>query len=290
MIRRILRRAVRYYYSYLDFKHPLLYRLMPVLAKQFEEVFPELHKQLELVTKVVKEEEDAFLRTLDKGLKIVDEILSNKTAENKINGETAFELHDTFGFPIDLTLLIARENGWSVDEPGFEVALQRQKTRSRAATVLDTDDWIVIRDATNVKFVGYESLTAEASVLKYRRVKSKGKESYQLVLDTTPFYAESGGQVGDTGEFIFPNDSIQITDTRKEDGLTIHFAEILPENIAAPLLAKVDAGRRASTEIHHSATHLLHAALREVLGTHVAQKRWARWHFSARNMAAWCGS
>ena len=272
VIRRILRRAVRYYYSYLDFKHPLLHKLMPVLAKQFEDVFPELHKQLDLVSKVVKEEEEAFLRTLDKGLKIVDEILSHQDGDTIIRGEVAFELHDTFGFPIDLTILIARENGWGVDEKGFEIELQKQKTRSRAATALDTDDWIVLKEASTVNFVGYEHLEADASVLKYRRVKAKGKESYQLVLDTTPFYAESGGQVGDTGEFIFPNDSIQIIDTKKEDGLTIHFAETLPENIAAPVHAKVNAPRRANTEVHHSATHLLHAALREVLGTHVAQK------------------
>jgi len=272
VIRRILRRAVRYYYSYLDFKHPLLYKLMPVLARQFEDVFPELHKQIDLVTKVVKEEEDAFLRTLDKGLKIVDEILSSNSTDKIIKGEVAFELHDTFGFPIDLTNLIAGENGWGVDEKGFEVELQKQKTRSRAATALDTDDWIVLKDAAAVKFVGYDTLEADASVLKYRRVKSKGKESYQLVLDTTPFYAESGGQVGDRGEFIFPNDSIRIIDTKKEDGLTIHFTDSLPENIAAPLHAKVDAAKRATTEVHHSATHLLHAALRQVLGTHVAQK------------------
>ena len=272
VIRRILRRAVRYYYSYLDFKHPLLYKLMPVLAKQFEDVFPELHKQIDLVGKVVKEEEDAFLRTLEKGLKIVDEIIRDTASDKVISGAVAFELHDTFGFPIDLTILIARENGWSVDEPGFEIELKKQKTRSRAATALDTDDWVIIKDAADVNFVGYSGLTADANILKYRRVKSKGKESYQLVLDTTPFYAESGGQVGDTGAFIFPNEHINIIDTKKEDGLTIHFAETLPENVAAPLLAKVDGTRRASTEVHHSATHLLHAALREVLGKHVAQK------------------
>ncbi len=272
VIRRILRRAVRYYYSYLDYKKPLLYKLMPVLATQFEHIFPELHQQIDLVSKVVKEEEDAFLRTLDKGLKIVDEILAKPTADKTIKGETAFELHDTFGFPIDLTLLIARENGWTVDEKGFEVELQKQKTRSRAATALDTQDWVILREGDAAKFVGYYDLEAEAQVLKYRKVTAKGKESYQLVLDTTPFYAESGGQVGDTGEFLFPNDSIKIIDTRKEDGLTIHFTETLPENIFAPLLAKVDRTRRQATTIHHSATHLLHAALRDVLGKHVAQK------------------
>ena len=274
VIRRILRRAVRYYYSYLDHKQPLLYRLMPVLAKQFEDVFPELHKQIDLVSRVVKEEEEAFLRTLDKGLKKIDDIITETKGRNTqtIDGKAAFELYDTFGFPIDLTRLIGSENGLHVDEAAFDKALQEQKTRSRAATALDTQDWVIVKDGNATKFVGYDSYEAEASVLKYRRVTSKGKESFQLVLDTTPFYAESGGQVGDTGEFIFPNESIQIVDTKKEDGLTIHFSEVLPENVSAPVHAKVDVVKRVSTAVHHSATHLLHAALREVLGTHVAQK------------------
>ncbi|MCW3122974.1 MAG: alanyl-tRNA synthetase [Flavipsychrobacter sp.] len=274
VIRRILRRAVRYYYSYLDFKQPLLHKLMPVLAKQFEEVFPELQMQIGLVSKVVKEEEDAFLRTLDKGLKKIDDIVNDTKSRNTniIDGKAAFELYDTFGFPIDLTRLIGSEHGLQVDEVAFDKALQEQKTRSRAATALDTDDWVIVKDSNTTKFVGYDHMEADASILKYRRVTSKGKECFQLVLDVTPFYAESGGQVGDTGEFIFPNESIQITDTKKEDGLTIHFAEVMPENVSAPVHAKVDAIRRLDTTMHHSATHLLHAALREVLGTHVAQK------------------
>lgn len=274
VIRRILRRAVRYYYTYLEFKQPLLHRLMPVLAKQFEDVFPELQKQIELVSKVVKEEEDAFLRTLDKGLKKIDDIITDTKGQNSttINGRSAFELYDTYGFPIDLTRLIGSENGLQVDEDAFTAEMQQQKSRSRAATALDTDDWVVLKEITGNTFVGYDSLEAEASIAKYRRVKTKGKEMFQLVLDTTPFYAESGGQVGDTGEFIFPNESIQIIDTKKEDGLTIHFAEAMPENVGAPVHAKVDMVRRAATEVHHSGTHLLHAALREVLGTHVAQK------------------
>ena len=310
VIRRILRRAVRYYYSYLEFEEPLLFRLMPVLAKQFESVFPELHNQLELVRKVVKEEEEAFLRTLGRGLRKLDNLprsywigkanefypnqydmeddasanlvhkQKNEFIEDSlkkktpivVSGEVAFELHDTYGFPKDLTILIARENGWTIDEDGFEIELQKQKTRSRAAGALDTQDWVTVKEGGAAKFVGYDALEAETSVLKYRRVTAKGKDLYQLVLETTPFYAESGGQVGDTGELIFPNDSIQIIDTKKEDGLTIHFAEMLPENISAPLLAKVDVVKRISTEVHHSATHLLHAALREVLGKHVAQK------------------
>ena len=274
VIRRILRRAVRYYYTYLEFKQPLLHKLMPILAKQFEDVFPELQKQIELVSKVVKEEEDAFLRTLDKGLKKIDDIVSETKSQNTtvINGKSAFELYDTYGFPIDLTRLIGSEQGLEVDEAAFTAEMQQQKTRSRAATALDTDDWVVLKEATGNTFVGYDHTEAEASIMKYRRVKTKGKELYQLVLDTTPFYAESGGQVGDTGEFIFPNESIHIIDTRKEDGLTIHFAEVMPENVLAPVLAKIDLTKRAATQVHHSGTHLLHAALREVLGTHVAQK------------------
>lgn len=274
VIRRILRRAVRYYYSYLDHKQPLLHRLMPVLAKQFEHVFPELNQQIDLVSRVVKEEEEAFLRTLDKGLRKIDDIITETKKQNTttIDGKAAFELYDTYGFPIDLTRLIGSENGLHVDEAAFNNEMQQQKTRSRAATALDTDDWVVIKDSSKTTFVGYDHMEADASVVKYRRVKAKGKESYQLVLDSTPFYAESGGQVGDTGEFVFPNESIQIVDTKKEDGLTIHFAEVLPENVYAPLLAKVDGVKRISTAVHHSATHLLHAALRDVLGKHVAQK------------------
>ena len=273
VIRRILRRAVRYYYTYLDFKQPLLHQLMPVLAKQFEGVFPELQKQIDLVSKVVKEEEDAFLRTLDKGLKKIDDIVSETKSRNTtvINGKSAFELYDTFGFPIDLTRLIGSEQGLEVDEPAFEAEMKQQKDRSRAATALDTDDWVVLQEGPN-RFIGYDSLEAQATVMKYRRVKSKGKECFQLVLDVTPFYAESGGQVGDTGELIFPTESIQITDTKKENDLIIHFAEVLPADPSAPVLAKVDVVKRIHTEVHHSATHLLHAALRTVLGTHVAQK------------------
>lgn len=290
VIRRILRRAARYYYSYLDYKQPLLAQLMPVLAKQFENVFPELHKQIDLVCKVVKEEEEAFLRTLDKGLRKIDEIIketktsstttttttqapssSTTTTTTTINGKAAFELYDTYGFPIDLTRLIGQENNLNVDEAAFEAEMQQQKDRSRAATALDTEDWVVVKDG-GCSFIGYDSLETQAAILKYRKVKAKGKESYQLVLDTTPFYAESGGQVGDTGTLVFPNEVIHIVDTKKENDLIIHFAEELPSNPAASAVAKVDAERRGAVTIHHSATHLLHAALRTVLGTHVAQK------------------
>ncbi len=267
VIRRILRRAVRYYYSCLDYKQPLLTQLVPVLAKQFENVFPELKQQVDFVSKVVKEEEDAFLRTLDKGLKKVDDLI----AQGNISGKDSFELYDTFGFPFDLTQLIAAENKLTVDEKGFNAAMQQQKTRSRSAGTVDAEDWIVLKDGSN-KFAGYDSLEAKASVLKYRKVKAKGKELYQIVLDTTPFYAESGGQVGDRGELIINNEQLLIIDTKRDNDLIIHFAESLPENISEEVMARVDAFKRKNTELHHSATHLLHAALRKVLGNHVAQK------------------
>ncbi len=273
VIRRILRRAVRYYFTYLDYKQPLLHQLMPVLSEQFAGVFPELRKQLELVVKVVREEEEAFLRTLDKGLKKIEDIIQDTRSRKTeiIDGRAAFELYDTFGFPIDLTRLIASEQGFSVDEKAFETEMRQQKERSRAATALDTDDWVIIQEGSN-RFIGYDSLEAQANILKYRRVKAKGKEAYQIVLDLTPFYAESGGQVGDTGELIFPTESVQVVDTKRENDLIIHFTEILPVDAKAPVLAKVDRQKRLHTAVHHSATHLLHAALRTVLGTHVVQK------------------
>jgi alanyl-tRNA synthetase len=267
VIRRILRRAVRYYYSYLNYKQPLLAQLVPVLAKQFETVFPELQQQVDFVSKVVKEEEDAFLRTLDKGLKRVDDLI----AQGSISGKDSFELYDTYGFPLDLTQLIAAENKLTVDEDGFKAEMQQQKDRSRAAGTIDAGDWVVLKDGSN-KFVGYDSLEAKASVLKYRKVKAKGKELYQLVLDTTPFYAESGGQVGDRGQLIISNEQVSIIDTKKDNDLIIHFAEAIPADLSGEVIAKVDPTKRKQTELHHSATHLLHAALRKVLGNHVAQK------------------
>ena len=269
VIRRILRRAVRYYFSYLDSKQPLLHKLIPVIAKQFENVFPELDKQKDFVSKVVLEEELGFLRTLELGLKRLETI----TSESKvIEGPIAFELYDTFGFPIDLTKLIASENNITVDEKGFEKEMQKQKTRSRAATAVDTEDWVVLSDNGSSKFLGYDELETKSSVVKYRKTKAQGKEIYQLVLDVTPFYAESGGQVGDKGVLQFDNEPIEVINTKKENDLIIHFTEVMPANIDMPVIAKVDAAKRKHTAIHHSATHLLHAALRNVLGTHVAQK------------------
>jgi alanyl-tRNA synthetase len=271
VIRRILRRAVRYYFSYLNYKQPLLYQLMPLLAHQFETVFPELQQQIDFVSKVVKEEEEAFLRTLDKGLKRIDDIL-HSSSQKQVGGKDAFELYDTYGFPIDLTRLIAAENNFEIDEKGFEKEMQQQKNRSRAATAIDTEDWIVLNDSAKNEFVGYDNLESETKVIKYRKIKAKGKESWQLVLEKTPFYAESGGQVGDEGEIIVNNEKIKVNDTKKENDLIVHFIDKLPPDLDGTVIAKVDTRKRFDTALHHSATHLLHAALRNVLGTHVVQK------------------
>ncbi|MBS1639445.1 MAG: alanine--tRNA ligase [Bacteroidetes bacterium] len=267
VIRRILRRAVRYYYSYLNYKQPLLHQLISTIATQFENVFLELKQQQEFVTKVVKEEEDAFLRTLDKGLIMLDEATQN------ISGEQAFKLYDTFGFPLDLTKLVASEKGLIVDEEGFEKEMQQQKNRSRAATAIDTEDWVNVHEDKAVEFVGYNTLTASTNIIKYRKVKTKGKEAYQIVLEQTPFYAESGGQVGDTGTLTIHDSLLTIIDTKKENNLIIHFTETLPAiDLSSNIIATVDAQKRKATAANHSATHLLHAALRKILGTHVAQK------------------
>ena len=266
VIRRILRRAVRYYYSYLDCKQPLLHQLLPVIAKQFENVFPELIQQLDFVSKVVKEEEDAFLRTVDKGLSMLDQ------ASKNITGEEAFKLYDTFGFPFDLTNLVATEKGLTVDEKGFEVEMQKQKDRSRSAAVLDTEDWIEVNNLPSSKFVGYDSLEAKTKIVKYRKVTGKGKKLYQIILDQSPFYAESGGQVGDSGTLTTHDSQLTITDTKKENDLIIHFAESVPADMSGEVIAKVDEVRRKDITLHHSVTHLMHAALRNVLGKHVAQK------------------
>ena len=271
VIRRILRRAVRYYYSYLDYKQPLLHQLLPILAKQFEHVFPELQAQLDFVSKVVKEEEDAFLRTLESGLKLIAAIIDFSTTK-VIEGKQAFTLYDTYGFPLDLTKLIASENTFIVDENGFEAEMLLQKSRSRAASIVDTEDWITVNEETGKGFVGYDDILVYSKVNKYRKVKAKGKEHYQIVLAETPFYAESGGQIGDTGILEFGDEVITVTDTKKENNLIVHFTDSLPANIAADVTAKINVEKRLFTTYNHTATHLLHAALRKVLGTHVAQK------------------
>lgn len=271
VIRRILRRAVRYYYSALDYKQPLLFQLVPVLAAQFENVFPELKQQEDFVTKVIKEEEDSFLRTLEKGLKKIDDVIRQSNGQT-INGKEAFELLDTYGFPIDLTRLIAFENNLSVDEAAFEAEMKQQKDRSRIATTIDAGDWTIVNDIDRNVFVGYDDLNIQTKVARYRKVKAKNKEQFQLVLETTPFYAESGGQVGDRGVLIFGEEVIEVVDTKKDNDLIIHFTEKLPADIAAEVTAKVDWEKRINTMYNHTATHLLHAALKEVLGAHVNQK------------------
>nr|WP_039451570.1 alanine--tRNA ligase [Pedobacter glucosidilyticus] len=271
VIRRILRRAIRYAYQYLGFKEPFMNKLVPLLAAQFKGVFDELIAQQDFVQKVILEEENAFLRTLENGIIRFEKYIQ----ENKgtvMNGPFAFELYDTFGFPIDLTELMAREKGLSVDMEGFAVELEKQKTRSRAATAIDTEDWVIVSEGEEVEFLGYDDWEAKAKILKYRKVKAKGKEQYQLVLDRTPFYAESGGQVGDSGLLIGEGEEVIITDTKKENGLIIHFTDALPQNLEAEFVAKINSISRTLTENNHSATHLLHAALKMVLGDHVNQK------------------
>jgi alanyl-tRNA synthetase len=275
VIRRILRRAVRYQYQFLGIKEPFMCKLTLLIAESFKTVFPELHAQKDFVSKVIREEELSFLRTISNGMAILNTKFD--TDEKVISGDFAFQLSDTFGFPLDLTQLIARENGFTVDEVGFQKALEEQKARSRKATELTTDDWIETLHTTSLQqtqttFLGYDQTEAEVQIIKYRKVKAKGKESYQLVFNQTPFYPEGGGQIGDSGFIGNINDKIEIIDTKKENNLIIHFCEELPENIAASFTATVDKNKRKLTENNHSATHLLHAALRQVLGTHVAQK------------------
>ncbi|MDQ3047407.1 MAG: alanine--tRNA ligase [Bacteroidota bacterium] len=278
VIRRILRRAIRYGYQSLNLKEPFMFRLVPVLAHQLGQAFPELVSQKMLIEKVIREEEQSFFRTLENGLKRIDQVCANVLKEKKtsVEGSIVFELYDTFGFPIDLTSLIAKGYGLSIDEEGFQRELEKQKNRSRVATAVDTGDWLLVEgrkaEEGGRTFVGYKELEAEAKIIQYRKVKAKGKEQYQIVLDKTPFYAESGGQVGDTGKIESANDIIDITDTKRENGIIIHFTDKLPENISQTFIAKVDGDRRNLTENNHSATHLLHAALRQVLGTHVEQK------------------
>jgi len=269
VIRRILRRAVRYAYTNLEFKEPFLNQLIPVLAKQFDGVFPELIAQQDFVQKVVLEEEMSFLRTLATGVQRFERYAADQQI---IAGDFAFELYDTYGFPIDLTELMAREKGLKVDMDGFQKALAVQKDRSRAATAIDTSDWVMVNEGEEVEFVGYDTTQAKSKILKYRKVSAKGKEQFQLVLDRTPFYAESGGQVGDTGVLVTGNEELIITDTKKENGLIVHFADTLPTNLQAEFTASVDALKRNETAANHSATHLLHAALKQVLGSHVNQK------------------
>jgi alanyl-tRNA synthetase len=272
VIRRILRRAIRYGFTFLNTKEPFINKLVEVLANQMGEFFPEIKSQQQLVTNVIREEEASFLRTLDQGLQLLDKVVA-ETKGKEVLGAKAFELYDTFGFPIDLTALILREKGYELDEAGFNAAMQEQKNRSRAASEVSTEDWSVLIPGNVETFVGYDKIENEVKITRIRKVDSK-KDGilYQIVLDNTPFYPEGGGQVGDKGTLVSANETIDIIDTKKENNLILHFAKQLPENIEAGFVAKVNTDLRTSTSKNHSATHLMHLALRNILGTHVEQK------------------
>jgi alanyl-tRNA synthetase len=284
VIRRILRRAVRYGYQSLGIKEPFLYRLISVLANQMGEFFPEIESQKLFVQNVVKEEETAFFRTLEQGLKKMDAVcisIVNSEKDKVVDGKAVFELYDTYGFPVDLTSLIARQYGLSIDEKGFYTEMEKQKIRSREDAKIDAADWSIVSSThatidENTQgqeaFVGYDYLECKSRILKYRKVKAKGKEQYQIVLDKTPFYAESGGQIGDSGVLESDTEKIFISDTKKENNLIVHYSDKLPVNISSEFIAKVDVQKRILIMNNHTATHLLHAALREILGKHVEQK------------------
>ncbi|MBQ5438725.1 MAG: alanine--tRNA ligase, partial [Bacteroidales bacterium] len=273
VIRRILRRAVRYGYTFLGLKEPFLCRLVPQLIADMGQAYPELVAQEQLVTRVIREEEEAFLRTLDKGIRLMDNIMEKSRDSKVIAGVDAFTLYDTYGFPIDLTELIAAENGLKVDMDGFNVELGKQKERARNATAVENGDWTELQPFTECTFVGYDVLETEARLMKYRTVKAKNKEFIQLVFDRTPFYGEMGGQVGDAGTVVTPGgDTIKILNTVKENNLTIHIAERIPTESEGCFTLKVDGARRQKIANNHTCTHLLHQALREILGTHVEQK------------------
>ncbi len=272
VIRRILRRAIRYGFTFLDTKEAFIYKLVETLADQMGSSFPEIVSQKNLVMNVIKEEENSFLRTLDQGLQLLENVVSS-TEGKEVSGIKAFELYDTFGFPKDLTALILKEKGMAYNEGDFDKAMFEQKTRSRAASEVSTDDWTILTEGNTETFVGYDLMVNEVKITRYRKIDSKkdGK-LYQIVLDHTPFYPEGGGQVGDKGTLSTPNQTIEIVDTKKENNLILHFAKELPENIEAPLIAKVDKKLRTESAANHSATHLMHLALRTILGTHVEQK------------------
>lgn len=272
VIRRILRRAIRYGFTFLNTKEPFIFELVDVLSAQMGNFFPEIITQKELVKNVIKEEEASFLRTLDQGLHLLDSVIE-KTNGRVVDGEKAFELYDTFGFPIDLTALILREKGYELDEEGFNTAMKAQKDRSRAASEISKDDWNVLIDGNIETFTGYDQTENDVRITRIRKIESKKDGTlYQIVLDHTPFYPEGGGQVGDKGTLISANESIEIIDTKKENNLILHFTKQLPENLRASFIARVNTGLRSRSSKNHSATHLLHQALRTVLGTHVEQK------------------
>ena len=274
VIRRILRRAVRYAYTFLNQKEAFLYKLVDQLVAQMGDSYPELKAQQDLIKKVIKEEEDSFLRTLDNGIRLLDNLIEKAKAEGKtiLSGKDAFTLYDTYGFPLDLTELILRENGMTLDQKEFDSEMEKQKNRARNAAAVETGDWIIVEPGDQT-FVGYDMTNTPTKILRYRKVKQKGKEFYQLILSKTPFYAEMGGQVGDRGKLISAaGEEIEIFDTKRENNIGVHLTTKLPSDPSDDFVAKIDEEARAATSANHSATHLLHEALREVLGSHVEQK------------------
>ena len=272
VIRRILRRAISYGYRFLGLKEPFIYQLYPVLKAEMGDFFPELVKQETIVTGVIREEEASFLRTIEQGLNRLNQIIEQLGDSKVVPGDVIFELYDTFGFPADLSRIVAEDHGFTIDEAGFEAEMAKQKERSKKATALVTDDWVILDDKGNETSIAYDNTEAEVKITRYRKVKNNKGEFFQLVFNQTPFYAESGGQIGDTGSISTLNETIEVVDTKKENNLVIHFVETLPENVNATFNAKVDTEKRNETTKNHSATHLMHEALREVLGTHVEQK------------------
>ena len=272
VIRRILRRAISYGYRFLGLKEPFIYKLYPILKAEMGDFFPELVKQETIVMGVIREEEASFLRTIEQGLNRLNQIIEQLGDSKVVPGDVIFELYDTFGFPADLSRIVAEDHGFTIDEAGFEAEMAKQKERSKKATALVTDDWVILDDKGNETSIAYDSTESEVKITRYRKVKNKKGEFFQLVFNQTPFYAESGGQIGDTGSISTLNETIEVVDTKKENNLVIHFVETLPENVNATFNAKVDIEKRNETTKNHSATHLMHEALREVLGIHVEQK------------------
>ena len=274
VIRRILRRAVRYAYTFLDQKQAFMYKLVDTLIESMGEAYPELPAQRELIMKVIKEEEDSFLRTLENGIRMLDNavVAAKAAGKTEISGKEAFVLYDTYGFPLDLTELILKENGMTLDQAGFDSEMQAQKERARNAAAMETDDWTVVSEG-ETEFVGYDSFSAQTKILRYRKVKQKKGEFYQIVLEKTPFYAEMGGQVGDSGVLVAPNGEVtEIYDTKRENGMAVHLTKKMPSDATVMFEAKINEAARQATSCNHTATHLLHEALREVLGTHVEQR------------------
>ena len=273
VIRRILRRAVRYAYTFLDQKQAFMYRLVDTLIESMGEAYPELPAQRDLIMKVIKEEEDSFLRTLENGIRLLDGaiVAAKEAGKTEISGKEAFVLYDTYGFPLDLTELILKENNMTLDHEGFDTEMAAQKARARNAAAVEATDWVVVREGEQV-FVGYDNAEAETQILRYRKVKQKNSEFYQIVLSVTPFYAEMGGQVGDRGTLACGDDVIDIFDTKRENGIGVHLSKKIPANVEATFVASIDKDARQAISCNHTATHLLHEALREVLGTHVEQK------------------